>query len=139
MSKIKELYIKYKEQILYLFFGGLTTVICMVCVATFEYCFGITGILGRIPSDLIAMTVAYITNKIWVFESKCNNFKELLREILAFYGARLFTLVLSAVIVFIFVDKMGMNNLLINFIATVITVILNYVFSKLFIFKGNKK
>lgn len=137
MEKIKELYIKYKEQILYLVFGGLTTVVCLGCVWLFERV-NITGIASRIPSDLIAMTVAYITNKIWVFESKCDTFKELLKEIGSFYGARIFTLVLSAIIVFIFVDRLKYNNMIVNLIATVITVILNYVFSKLFIFKGKK-
>ena len=138
MKKLLELYKKYEEQILYLFFGGVTTLVCIGCVAIFEYGFNVTGIKGRIPSDIIAMTVAYITNKIWVFKSKCNSKKELFREIISFYSARLFTLVLSAILVFIFVDKLGYNNMIVNIIATIITVILNYVFSKLFIFKGNK-
>jgi len=138
MEKIKELYFKHKEKILYLIFGGFTTVVCLICVAIFEYQFNIVGVAARIPSDIIAIIFAYITNKIWVFESKCNNIKELGREIISFFGARAFTLVLSSLLVFIFVDTLGWNNMAVNLIATVITILLNYVFSKLFIFKKNK-
>ena len=135
MEKIKELFFKYKEQILYLFFGGVTTVVSLGCIAIFEYCFNIVGIAARIPSDIIAIIVAYITNKIWVFESKCKDFKDLVREIASFFSARAFTLILSVVLVFIFVDKLKFNNMIVNLVVTVVVVILNYVFSKLFIFK----
>lgn len=135
MNRIKELFNKYREQILYLFFGGATTLVCLFSVVVFEYCFNIIGVKGRVPSDFIAMTFAYITNKIWVFKSKCKSYKELIKEIMSFYGARLLTTVASAIIVYIFVDRMGFNNLLINLLTTIITVVLNYVFSKLFIFK----
>jgi len=138
MKKIKELFLKYKEQILYLFFGGVTTVVCMICIAIFEYQFNIVGIKARVPSDIIAIIVAYITNKIWVFESKCENLKALIQEIISFFGARAFTLILSAVIVLIFVDKLGWNNMIVNLVATFITIVLNYVFSKLFIFKNKR-
>ena len=84
------------------------------------------------------MLFAYVTNKIWVFESKCKNFNELIKEMLSFFSARIFTIFLSWFISFIFVDKLHFNNMLIQVIAAVIVVILNYVFSKIFIFKGNK-
>jgi len=138
MEKIKELFIKYKEQILYLFFGGVTTVVSLAVVWLFEKAWGIVGIRSRIPADIAAIIVAYITNKIWVFESKCDTVKELIKEIVSFFAARAFTLVMSAVIVWIFVDNLGWDNMLINMAATVITIILNYVFSKLFIFKKQK-
>lgn len=138
MEKIKELFIKYKEKILYLVFGGFTTVVCMACIWIFESQFNITGVAARVPSDIIAIIFAYITNKIWVFESKCKNIKELGREILSFFSARAFTLILSSVLVLIFVDWLGLNNMIVNLVATVVTIVLNYIFSKLFIFKKNK-
>lgn len=134
MKKIKELFIKYKEQILYLFFGGITFLVSSVIIFVLDRN-GIIGIKARIISDVVAIIVAYITNKIWVFESKCNSLKELLKEMLSFFSARAFTTVLSLLSSYVFVDKLHYNNLIVQYSTTVIVIILNYVFSKLFIFK----
>lgn len=134
MNKIKELYFKYKEQILYLFFGGITFVVSSAILIYLDY-IGIIGIKARIISDAVGIIVAYITNKIWVFESKCSNFKELLKEILSFLSARALTTILSLVSTYIFVDTLHLNNLIVQFTTTFIVILLNYVFSKLFIFK----
>lgn len=134
MNKIKELFYKYKEGILYLFFGGLTTVISVVLIYVLDRA-GIIGVKARIISDFICICFAYVTNKIWVFESKCSNFKELVKEIISFFSARALTTLLSVVISFIFVDMLHYNNLIVQYSTSIIVTILNYVFSKLLVFK----
>lgn len=129
---------KYKEQIMYLIFGALTTVVCLGLKFILDRFFNIVGGLSVIIAEPLAMVFAYVTNKIWVFESKCNNIQELIKEMTSFFSARIFTIILSWLISFLFVDKLGFNNMLIQVIAAVVVVILNYVFSKLIIFKGNK-
>lgn len=134
MNKIKELFNKYKEAIMYLFFGGLTTIISVVLIYVFDRN-GIIGVKARTISDIICIIFAYITNKIWVFESKCNSFKELVKEALSFFGARALTTLLSIASSFIFVDLLHYNNLIVQYSTSIIVTILNYVFSKLIVFK----
>ena len=69
---------------------------------------------------------------------KPRDFKDLMREMLSFFSARIFTIILSALISYIFVDTLHWPNMPVQIAAAIIVVILNYVFSKLFIFKGNK-
>lgn len=134
MEKIKELYFKYKEQILYLFFGGVTFFVSALLIIILD-AKGIIGIEARIISDGIAIIVAYITNKIWVFESKTNTLKDFLKELLSFLSARILTTLLSVLSAYVFVDKLNFNNLIVQFSTTIIVIVLNYIFSKLFIFK----
>ena len=134
MRKIKELYNKYEEIILYVIFGGITTVVSVLLTYILDRN-GIIGSKARIISDIVAISVAYITNKIWVFKSKCKNIKELLKEILSFYGARALTTLLSIVIAYIFVDLLKYNNLVVQYSTTIIVTILNYILSKVLIFK----
>lgn len=134
-----DLFKKYKEQIMYLIMGVLTTIFCLGLKFILDKYFHIIGGLSVIIAEPAAMVFAYVTNKIWVFNTKCKDFKDLLREMVSFFSARIFTIFLSLAISFIFVDKLHFNNMLIQVIAAVVVVILNYVFSKLFIFKGKEK
>ena len=81
---IKKIFKKYREQITYLIFGGLTTLVSIAVSSLFYYViFGKThNILSNVISEIVAITFAYITNKLFVFCSKTNDFKSLLKEIL---------------------------------------------------------
>ena len=138
MNNLVDLFKKYKEQIMYLFVGGLTTVFCVGLKYLLEKFFSIVGILSVLIAEPLAMVFAYVTNKMWVFETKCKDFKDLMREMLSFFSARIFTIILSALISYIFVNTLHWPNMPVQIAAAIIVVILNYVFSKLFIFKGNK-
>ena len=134
MKKIKEIYLKYKEEILYLFFGGITFIVGSGLIVLLDFN-GIIGTKARFISDGVAIIVAYITNKIWVFESKCDTFKEFISEMLKFFSSRIFTTLLSILSAFIFVDKLHLNNLIVQFSTTFVVIILNYIISKLIVFK----
>jgi Predicted membrane protein len=139
MDKIKALVLKYKEQILYVFFGGLTTLINW---GAYALCYNVLGV-SNVPSVIIAwilgVAFAFVTNKIWVFESRSFNTQTVLRELWTFVAARLVTGLLDLGIMYLAVDVLGGNGNVWKLISNVIVIILNYVFSKLIVFKKQEK
>ena len=128
-------YFKNKEVLLYLLFGGLTTV---VSIASYYIAYKICGInvlIANIISWVFAVTFAYITNKIWVFDSETKNSKEVLGEIFKFYTGRLATLVVEEAIILVFDTLLHFNSMLVKLVAQIIIIVLNYIISKLFVFK----
>ena len=126
---------KYKSFIAYGVFGVLTTIVNIV---TYNYCYnhlGISNTLSNIAAWILAVAFAYLTNKVWVFDSKSWKREVLRREILAFISCRLATGILDIIIMYICVDIIGWHALLMKIISNVLVIILNYVFSKLVIFK----
>ncbi len=132
---IKKQFQKYRDVILYLFFGGCTTVLN---IAVYYLCYNIAGI-PNVPSTCIAWILsvlfAYLTNKVYVFQSKSFKKEVLLREGLQFFGCRLLTGILDVAIMFVAVDLLHWNGLVWKVISNILVIILNYVASKLLIFK----
>lgn len=152
MDKIKSLFVKYKEIIMYLFFGVLTTAVSWLSYAVFEILFGLiipdAGLkiaLANVLSWICAVLFAYITNKLWVFESKSWEKKLLIKEILSFVGSRLLTAPLEWVgvplLVAVGLDAtlFGIDGMIAKVVVSVAVVILNYVFSKLIVFRKSKR
>ena len=138
MEKIKELWIKYRALINYGIFGVLTTIIN---IGAYSICYerlGISNVVSNIIAWVLAVTVAYITNKLWVFDSKSLELSVLLREVVSFFGCRLATGVIDLAIMYVAVDRMDLNSTLMKCISNVIVIITNYVASKLLIFKKKK-
>ena len=135
-----------KEFVLYVIFGVLTTVVSMVTLKLFEFVFAVIGWQGllhfilrskdyayldaNILSWIFSVAFAFVTNKVFVFESKSWAPKVALRELGPFIGARLFSLLVDEVLMFVFVSLLDMKSMLAKLI-----VILNYVLSKVFVFK----
>lgn len=137
IEKIKALCIKYKEVLLYLIFGGLTTVVSMV---TFWLALrlGIHELIANVISWICAVTFAYLTNAKWVFEAHPESKQEKLQQFVSFYVGRLATLGVEELIILVFSTWLGFNPVVIKLIGQVVVVILNYVVSKLFVFKKKK-
>ncbi|MBR3246062.1 MAG: GtrA family protein [Parasporobacterium sp.] len=135
---MKNFWLKYKEIILYLVFGGVTTAVNYGVYVLLSHVLN----MGVVPSNIIAwifaVAVAFISNKILVFESKSKEIRTVLREIIEFVLARLSTLVIETILLWIFVDQLHVNDLIMKIITNVIVVILNYIFSKFIIFKKKK-
>lgn len=131
---VLEIYKKNQEIWNYLITGGFGVV---VSVASYELSriigFGI--ITSNIISWIIAVLFMYVTNKIIVFKSKCDNNKELIKEFFSFIVARLFTLFIETTVLYIGSDLLKINDIIVKIIAQIIIIILNYIFSKLLIFK----
>ena len=135
IAKIKELVIKYKGLILYGIFGVLTTIIN---IATYAVCYKVIGI-ANVPSDIIAWLVAvlfaFVTNKLWVFDSKSMDKNTVISELIKFMCARLATGVLDVIIMYVGVDVMHGPDVILKVASNIIVIILNYVLSKLVVFK----
>ncbi len=128
------LYAKYKSVLLYIFFGGLTTVIS---IGSFAVCVGplrINELIANVISWICAVTFAYATNRVWVFQS-CAKGKEILTEMLSFFSGRLMTLGIEELMLFIFVTLLQLNGLVIKVIAQFVVLVLNYFISKLVVFR----
>lgn len=139
MEKIKELYTKYKEIINYLIFGALTTVVNIVTYAIFARLFHVDEVVSNIIAQIISILFAYVTNKIYVFESKSTKLKDILREMISFFGCRIFTAVLDTLLFSFMIKILFMNDLIAKCITQVVVIVLNYVFSKLIIFRKKDK
>ena len=145
MQKIKDIYLKNKEVINYLFFGVLTTIVNLIVkyIVLFTILDAEDAIelqLAVIISWILACLFAYITNRKYVFESKS---KEILKEMTKFFSARIATLGLEMLIMFVFVTALGLNSdiwvIVWTLVAQVVVVVANYIFSKLIIFKNKEK
>ena len=137
MSKLINLYQKYKELINYLIVGGLTTVVSLGvyygCVLTFlnpEVPVQLQA--ANVLSWIAAVTFAYFTNRKYVFESK--NEKRL-QEAAAFYGSRVTTQLLDMFCMFLMVTLMGWNDKVAKLIVQVLVTVANYILSKFLVFR----
>lgn len=127
---------KYKEIIMYLIFGVLTTVIALtsyyILTATILNAENAVELqIANILSWIVGVLFAFFTNKKFVFESK-NNAKV---EFPKFVGARIVTLLMDMLVMFIGVTLLAFNHKIMKLLAEVIVIVSNYIFSKLFVFK----
>lgn len=143
-DKINNLIKKFlnKETISYLIFGVLTTIINIVVFwfAERELAFIMSedaaSLVGNVISWVISVAFAFVTNKLFVFESKSMAFKVVMAELTGFVIARLLSLAFDEGFMFVAIVLLGMNSLLAKIISNVFVVIINYVLSKFFIFKN---
>ena len=131
----KSLYEKYKDLIPYAFFGVCTTAVNVVSYWIFARLLGCPVMFSTIVAWILAVLFAYVTNRKWVFHSEAEGSKEILKEMVSFFLCRLATGVLDWLCMFVFVDLLHWNDVLIKFLANVLVIILNYVASKLVIFR----
>lgn len=138
MEKILNIYNQFKEQILYIVFGVLTTAINIIA---FFVCSRLMN-LGLIPSNVIAWILsvlfAFVTNKIYVFNSKNYNFSVVLRELIDFVISRGATGILDLGLMYLFVSVIGIEDMISKIVINIIVIILNYILSKLYVFKNKK-
>lgn len=171
MAKIKELYRKYEQVIMYIIMGGCTTLVYYIARIASRLLIGEinrASLIATAIAQIVAITFAFITNKKFVFKSKTTTKGELAKEAFAFYAGRGVTFLLDLLITFIFVescadffvelfglDKLNyesgilgnkyaskllgspllLNEFIWTMLSQVMILILNYVFSKLVVFK----
>ena len=130
---------KYESVLLYLIFGVLTTFVNIVVYYILSNHVLLSNILSNGIAWVAAVIFAFITNKIWVFQSKSLEIEQVIKELIAFFSARLSTGILDMAIMYVGVDLLKVNSIYSKIISGVVVVILNYIFSKLFIFRKNKE
>ncbi len=134
IEKIKGLFVKHREIISYLFFGGLTTVVSFVTYYSLLF-LGAHYILAQILSWAFAVIFAFVVNKIFVFKDKDVTREGLFRQIWQFVSVRIGSGVVETALLWLLVDVASMKEAIAKIPVTVLTVVINYIASKLFIFK----
>ena len=133
----KKAFNQYKGVIRYLFFGICTTIINIISYYACTYMIGWTVVSSTVVSWLLAVSFAFITNKIWVFESKTWNKGSVIKEVLSFFLCRIMTGILDLIIMIVSVKILGWNDILMKAISNIAVIMLNYIASKLFIFRAS--
>ena len=128
-------YKKHKEGLLYLFFGAVTTLVSFLVFWLFEGLLGWNELVANLISWVVAVAVAFVTNRIWVFASEAKGAAALLYEVAAFYASRVATFLVEEGILFVFATLLSLPAMPVKVVASVLVVLLNYVFSKLFVFR----
>lgn len=135
LERIVELYNKFKEQILYIVFGVLTTAINIISFFLFTRLFGIGLIASNIGAWIASVIFAFVTNKIYVFDSRDYSLKVVTKELVDFTISRGATGALDMGLMYLFVSVIHMEDMVSKIIINIIVIILNYVLSKLYVFK----
>lgn len=136
LKKIKALYLKYKEQIDYLFWGVMTTIVNWVVYFPLTNLLHMNPYAANIISWIVAVTFAFITNRKFVFHSEKKEAGEIVKEALLFYGGRLASLGMEELLFYIFIDLLHVNENIVKIITNILVIFANYVISKLIVFKN---
>lgn len=127
------------EVFIYLFFGGLTTVVNFVVFFLAKD----LAHLSLVPSNTLAwigaVLFAFVTNKLWVFHSKTETPAELAVEFGKFIFYRILSYVLDMGAMLLLINVLHVGDFWSKLITQILVVVANYVFSKLFIFKNNSE
>lgn len=138
-QKIKSLFLKYKETISYIFFGVATTLVDYAAyILLTSSLVAMNEGWANVLSQAIAILFAFFVNKLFVFEDRSMKLKTFVIQFVEFVSMRLITLGLNSLLFWLLIEKLSMNDLIIKAIVSVIVIILNYIFSKLIIFRKKK-
>ena len=128
------LYVRYKEILLYLFFGVLTTAVSIGSYWLFCRT-GIDPLISNVFSWILAVLFAYITNSIWVFDARPATFRERLVQMAGFFGGRVATLLMEEAVLLVGIKWLGGNDMAVKIIAQVLVLVGNYIISKCLVFR----
>ena len=130
---IKKLYNRNKEIILYLAFGMVTTVISISVFWFFTSVIPLNELVANVISFIAAVFFAFLTNRKWVFN--VSHKQGFFKDAVKFYLGRLLTLLIEEVIIFVFIILLSFDSLTVKITAQIVVIILNYIISKIFVFK----
>ena len=149
MNTLKKLFAKYRELLLYVLFGGLTTLINIVVYGVCTQLLQLSTAASNALAWVLSVLFAYFTNRKWVFESTARTPQALLREFVSFVSCRLGTGVLDQIIMVVGVDVFGARFIPVQYsdlwsmglkiASNILVILLNYIFSKLIIFRKKDK
>ena len=122
---------KYKQPLLYIVFGIATTLVNFLAYFLLSM-LNFDVVISTVLAWLLSVLFAFFTNRKYVFEASKNGF---FKQIIGFFSMRIATGILDALIMVLFVVLWGFNDLIIKILSNVLVIILNYILSKLFVFK----
>lgn len=132
MNKLLSLFKKYRDLLLYLLFGVCTTVINLAVFWLLNSPLKVNELIANVIAWIAAVFFAFVTNRDLVFHAGGGSF---LKQMLSFYLGRAITLVLEEAALFVFITLLDFNSMVVKLAAQVLVIILNFVISKLIIFK----
>ncbi len=150
LKKFEPIYKKNKEMLLYLFFGGLSTLVAIIAfeiplkmldlpdLTVFKITINTNVQVANVISWVCAVIFAYVTNRTWVFSEKAHGASAVATECAKFFAGRFFTLVVENILLNLTVQLLGMQELVAKIAVSVVTIILNYIISKLIVFKNKE-
>ena len=121
-----------RELILYVVFGAFTFFVNLISYFFFANILNINYLVSNAIAWFLSVLFAYITNRTWVFESKS---PKILKEMSLFFGGRIFSGAVDMVLMYTFIDLLVFNDSISKIVVQIIVIVLNYVFSKLIVFK----
>jgi Predicted membrane protein len=131
---VKNIFLKYRQPIVYLINGGLTTAVNFVVYIVLKRIFGVHVLIANTIAWIVSVIYAFITNKKIVFQDN----QGVLRQFIMFAGLRIVSYALEELSLFVFVLHLKFDDLLVKIIVSVLIVIINYIFSKFIIFKDTR-
>ena len=137
MDKIIDLVKKHWDIVSYLFFGVLTTVVNYIVYLPCYNLLSFSAAISNMIAWIAAVAFAYLTNKPFVFRSHDWSAKTVIPELSKFVGARIASGVLETGIIFLTVDFLRWNGNVMKLVTSVLVVIINYVASKLLVFRNS--
>lgn len=134
-DKIRNLLVKYQDIISYLVFGVLTTVVDYLVYFPLYHWLGLPGTVCNAAGWVVSVAFAFLTNKPFVFKSHDWSKNVVLPELTKFLGTRIGSGLLATGIIFVTVDLLSWDGIIMKLVTSVLVVIINYVGSKLVVFK----
>lgn len=135
---LKKFFIKYQEIIVYVIFGVLTTAVNLAVYFGLKY-IGVYYLISNITAWIAGVLFAYVTNRKYVFYSKITGAKEIIREMALFFAGRLFSGAADMILMYTCVDLLKFDDGISKIVINIIVIIINYLVSKLIVFKDNQK
>ena len=128
-----------KEIVRYVIAGGMTTLVNLVSFMLLRAFTDLSRSAANVVAIMLAIIFAFFVNRFFVFVSDHRNIVVLIREFVSFVGMRLFAMLVEVVGTNILCDSFRYNEFVSKIIIQVIVLVINYIFSKCFVFKKNKK
>lgn len=135
LNQFRSLWEKYRSILIYLIFGVLTTAVNYLVYIPCLNLLGLKASVSNVIAWCVAVLFAFLTNKPFVFESKDWSAKTVVPEFTKFVGTRVASCLMETVILMVAVDMLGWNGVIWKLVTSVIVVILNYIGSKLLVFR----
>lgn len=132
---LRAIFKKHSHIICYGFFGVLTTLANIAVYWLMAHVLKLEILPSTIIAWIVAVLFAYLTNRTWVFHSGAQNGQAIIREAASFFLCRLSTGVVDWGLMLVCIEILNWNDLITKLIANVIVIILNYVFSKVIVFR----
>ena len=135
LAPLRPFYRRYREALLYLFFGALATLLSIGLFWLLTRCMAVPPLWANVVTWVLCVAFAYVTNRTWVFEQKAKGGRDVAREAGAFALGRLATLGMEELMLWAGIDLLGIDSMVVKVVAQVAVIVVNYVISKLLVFR----